>query len=169
LHCIQTKSQTKLFFFLAYRRLHLVQEGFLHKRRHQSADHLAGWALQQQLPVLSSKTRFASQRSHGVWLCNNPLACKAQVRHSENNPTPSLWCPLVWTSGVKDVCFHCRPEFLEDFTVAGTIQDYVVSMLCGLDGCVMTPQNAASWGFFNTSSNLWNVDMCVKGRAPRSV
>ncbi|XP_068457503.1 sedoheptulokinase [Clinocottus analis] len=54
------------------------------------------------------------------------------------------------------------PEFLEDFTVAGTIQDYVASMLCGLDGCVMTPQNAASWGFFNTSSNQWNVDI-LKG------
>ncbi|XP_018548106.1 sedoheptulokinase isoform X1 [Lates calcarifer] len=52
-----------------------------------------------------------------------------------------------------------RPEFLEDFTVAGTIQDYVVSMLCGLDVCVMTPQNAASWGFFNTSSNQWNIDI----------
>lgn len=56
---------------------------------------------------------------------------------------------------------HFRPEFLEDFAVAGTIQDYVVSMLCGLDRCVMTPQNAASWGFFNTSSNQWNVDMYV--------
>uniref|UniRef100_A0A672GDR7 Sedoheptulokinase n=1 Tax=Salarias fasciatus TaxID=181472 RepID=A0A672GDR7_SALFA len=52
-----------------------------------------------------------------------------------------------------------RPEFLRDFTVAGTIQDYVVSMLCGLDGCVMTPQNAASWGFFNTSSNQWNENI----------
>ncbi|XP_005800873.2 sedoheptulokinase [Xiphophorus maculatus] len=49
-----------------------------------------------------------------------------------------------------------RPQFLEDFSVAGTIQDYVVSMLCGLDSCVMTPQNAASWGFFNTTSNQWN-------------
>uniref|UniRef100_A0A3Q0RVE7 Sedoheptulokinase n=1 Tax=Amphilophus citrinellus TaxID=61819 RepID=A0A3Q0RVE7_AMPCI len=55
-----------------------------------------------------------------------------------------------------------KPEFLEDFTVAGTIQDYVVSMLCGLDGCVMTPQNAASWGFFNTSSNQWNENI-LKG------
>ncbi|XP_044226634.1 sedoheptulokinase isoform X2 [Thunnus albacares] len=54
------------------------------------------------------------------------------------------------------------PKFLEDFTAAGTIQDYVVSMLCGLDGCVMTPQNAASWGFFNTSSNQWNTDI-LKG------
>ncbi|XP_061596946.1 sedoheptulokinase [Cololabis saira] len=52
-----------------------------------------------------------------------------------------------------------RPEFLEDFAIAGTIQDYVVSMLCGLDGCVMTPQNAASWGFFNTSTNQWNENI----------
>ncbi|KAM4545464.1 sedoheptulokinase [Odontesthes bonariensis] len=52
-----------------------------------------------------------------------------------------------------------RPEFLEDFTVAGTIQDYVVSMLCGLDRCVTTPQNAASWGFFNTSADQWNENI----------
>ncbi|KAM4546869.1 sedoheptulokinase [Fundulus diaphanus] len=52
-----------------------------------------------------------------------------------------------------------RPKFLEDFTVAGTIQDYVVSMLCGLDSCVMTPQNAASWGFFNTATNQWNENI----------
>lgn len=65
----------------------------------------------------------------------------------------------------NDIWFHGRPEFLEDFAVAGTIQDYVVSMLCGLDGCVMTPQNAASWGFFNTSSNQWNIDMYVQRRA----
>ncbi|KAF7668887.1 hypothetical protein LDENG_00281240 [Lucifuga dentata] len=52
-----------------------------------------------------------------------------------------------------------RPDFLEDFTVAGTIHDYVVSMLCGLEKCMMTPQNAASWGFFNTSTNQWNIDI----------
>ncbi|XP_077403797.1 sedoheptulokinase isoform X2 [Vanacampus margaritifer] len=52
-----------------------------------------------------------------------------------------------------------RPDFLKDFTIAGTIQDYVVAMLCGLDRCLMTPQNAASWGFYNTSSNQWNVDI----------
>ncbi|XP_008426303.1 sedoheptulokinase [Poecilia reticulata] len=52
-----------------------------------------------------------------------------------------------------------RPQFLEDFSVAGTIQDYVVSMLCGLDSCVTTPQNAASWGFFNTASSQWNENI----------
>jgi sedoheptulokinase len=43
--------------------------------------------------------------------------------------------------------------------VAGTIHDYVVSMLCGLESCVMTGQNAASWGYFNTATNQWNIDM----------
>ncbi|XP_072302700.1 sedoheptulokinase [Eucyclogobius newberryi] len=52
-----------------------------------------------------------------------------------------------------------RPKFLEGFTVAGTIQDYVVSMLCGLERCVMTPQNAGSWGYFNTSTSQWNVEI----------
>uniref|UniRef100_A0A671M0A4 Sedoheptulokinase n=1 Tax=Sinocyclocheilus anshuiensis TaxID=1608454 RepID=A0A671M0A4_9TELE len=52
-----------------------------------------------------------------------------------------------------------RPEFLSGFSDAGTIQDYVVSMLCSLDKCVMTGQNAASWGYFNTTSNKWNTQI----------
>ncbi|XP_016091359.1 sedoheptulokinase-like [Sinocyclocheilus grahami] len=52
-----------------------------------------------------------------------------------------------------------RPEFLSGFSDAGTIQDYVVSMLCSLDKCVMTGQNAASWGYFNTASNKWNTQI----------
>ncbi|XP_052448259.1 sedoheptulokinase [Carassius gibelio] len=52
-----------------------------------------------------------------------------------------------------------RPEFLSGFSDAGTIQDYVVSMLCSLDKCVMTGQNAASWGYFNTNSNKWNTQI----------
>ncbi|KAG1937304.1 sedoheptulokinase [Pimephales promelas] len=52
-----------------------------------------------------------------------------------------------------------RPEFLSDFSDAGTIQDYVVSMLGGLDKCVMTGQNAASWGYFNTTTNQWNTQI----------
>uniref|UniRef100_A0A3P8WCN0 Sedoheptulokinase n=1 Tax=Cynoglossus semilaevis TaxID=244447 RepID=A0A3P8WCN0_CYNSE len=62
-----------------------------------------------------------------------------------------------------------RPEFLKDFTAAGTIQDYVVSMLCGLDNCVMTPQNAASWGFFNTRTNQWNTDVLKAASFPLSL
>ncbi|KAM8898313.1 sedoheptulokinase isoform 2-T4 [Spinachia spinachia] len=79
-------------------------------------------------------------------------------------PTPDSHLSVATGFGCASILWHAkhRPEFLEDFTVAGTIQDYVASMLCGLEGCVMTPQNAASWGFFNTSSNQWNFDI-LKG------
>ncbi|KAM7398442.1 hypothetical protein PAMA_006380 [Pampus argenteus] len=79
-------------------------------------------------------------------------------------PQPDSHLSVATGFGCATILWYTkhRLEFLEGFTAAGTIQDYVVSMLCGLDGCVMTPQNAASWGFFNTSSNRWNTDI-LKG------
>ncbi|XP_030648242.1 sedoheptulokinase isoform X2 [Chanos chanos] len=55
-----------------------------------------------------------------------------------------------------------RPEFLAGFSAAGTIHDYVVSMLCGAQGCVMSEQNAAGWGYFDTTTMQWNTDI-LKG------
>ncbi|XP_026184189.1 sedoheptulokinase [Mastacembelus armatus] len=88
--------------------------------------------------------------------------CSSDFLHSL--PKPDSHLSVATGFGCATIFWYMRnrPEFLEDFTVAGTIQDYVVSMLCGLNGCVMTPQNAASWGFFNTSSNQWNIDI-LKG------
>ncbi|XP_062844700.1 sedoheptulokinase [Trichomycterus rosablanca] len=59
-----------------------------------------------------------------------------------------------------------RPEFLAEFSVAGTIQDYVVSVLCGLEGCIMSAQNAASWGYFNSTTNQWNLDILEEAGFP---
>ncbi|XP_015241323.1 PREDICTED: sedoheptulokinase [Cyprinodon variegatus] len=76
-------------------------------------------------------------------------------------PKPESHLGLSTGFGCATIFWYMKhsPEFLENFTVAGTIQDYVVSMLCGLDTCMMTPQNAASWGFFNTATNLWNENI----------
>ncbi|KAM5179773.1 sedoheptulokinase isoform 1-T1 [Mantella aurantiaca] len=52
-----------------------------------------------------------------------------------------------------------RPDFLHEYDAAGTIQDYVVSMLCGMKTPLMSVQNAASWGYFNTRTKTWNVDI----------
>nr|XP_054315261.1 sedoheptulokinase isoform X2 [Pongo pygmaeus] len=52
-----------------------------------------------------------------------------------------------------------RPEFLKSYDAAGTIHDYVVAMLCGLPRPLMSDQNAASWGYFNTQSQSWNVEI----------
>ncbi|XP_004781993.1 sedoheptulokinase [Mustela putorius furo] len=51
------------------------------------------------------------------------------------------------------------PEFLKSYDAAGTIHDYVVAMLCGLPRSLMCDQNAASWGYFNTQSQSWNLEI----------
>ncbi|XP_006863532.1 PREDICTED: sedoheptulokinase [Chrysochloris asiatica] len=51
------------------------------------------------------------------------------------------------------------PELLKAYDVAGTIQDYVVAMLCGLPRPLMSDQNAASWGYFNTRNQSWNLEI----------
>ncbi|XP_053426055.1 sedoheptulokinase [Nycticebus coucang] len=51
------------------------------------------------------------------------------------------------------------PEFLKSYDAAGTIHDYVVAMLCGLPRPLMSDQNAASWGYFNTQSQSWNLEI----------
>ncbi|XP_071946632.1 sedoheptulokinase-like [Antedon mediterranea] len=42
------------------------------------------------------------------------------------------------------------------FDCAGTIMDMLTAILCGLVKPVMSVQNAASWGFYNTVTNSWN-------------
>ncbi|KAI4891799.1 hypothetical protein NFI96_014809, partial [Prochilodus magdalenae] len=79
-------------------------------------------------------------------------------------PKPESHLSVATGFGCASIFWYTRhrPEFLSEFSVAGTIQDYVVSMLCGSEGCVMTGQNAASWGYFNTTNNQWNVEI-LKG------
>ena len=52
-----------------------------------------------------------------------------------------------------------EPEDLSLYNCAGTIQDFFVAMLCDLDFPVMSIQNAASWGYFNTQEKSWNLDI----------
>ncbi|KAM6164941.1 sedoheptulokinase [Rhynchocyon petersi] len=58
------------------------------------------------------------------------------------------------------------PEFLKSYDAAGTIHDYVVAMLCGLSRPLMSDQNAASWGYFNTRSQSWNMEMLTTSGFP---
>ncbi|XP_073697242.1 sedoheptulokinase [Garra rufa] len=76
-------------------------------------------------------------------------------------PKPDSHLSVATGFGCATVFWYMkhRPEYLSGFSDAGTIHDYVVSMLCNLDKCVMTGQNAASWGYFNTTTNKWNTQI----------
>ena len=51
------------------------------------------------------------------------------------------------------------PDVLKKFDKAGTVQDFLVAMLCGLDNPVMSPHNATSWGYFDVDTNMWETDL----------
>uniref|UniRef100_A0A3B1JUK5 Sedoheptulokinase n=2 Tax=Astyanax mexicanus TaxID=7994 RepID=A0A3B1JUK5_ASTMX len=76
-------------------------------------------------------------------------------------PKPESHLSVATGFGCASIFWYSkhRPEFLSEFSMAGTIQDYVVSMLCGSESCVITGQNAASWGYFNTTKNQWNMEI----------
>lgn len=59
-----------------------------------------------------------------------------------------------------------RPEKLEKFNCAGTIQDFVVAMLCNLKKPIMSVQNAASWGYFDTCTSQWNNEILESAAFP---
>ncbi|XP_053130701.1 sedoheptulokinase isoform X3 [Hemicordylus capensis] len=59
-----------------------------------------------------------------------------------------------------------RTGFLKPYNAAGTIQDYVVAMLCGQVRPRMSVHNAASWGYFNTTSKSWNADILEESGFP---
>ncbi|KAG9339773.1 hypothetical protein JZ751_022439 [Albula glossodonta] len=85
--------------------------------------------------------------------------CSTDFLHSL--PRPDSHISVATGFGCATIFWYLRhrPEFLARFAVAGTVHDYVVAMLCGLDKCLMSTQNAASWGYFNTHSHQWNLDM----------
>lgn len=46
------------------------------------------------------------------------------------------------------------------------LQDFIVAMLCDLDVAVMSVQNAASWGYFNTQEKSWNTKILSEAQFP---
>ncbi|XP_058803271.1 sedoheptulokinase-like isoform X2 [Phymastichus coffea] len=51
-----------------------------------------------------------------------------------------------------------KPEKLEKYARCGTVQDLVVSLLCGSDEVKMSTQSAASWGYFLTEEKRWDTE-----------
>lgn len=52
-----------------------------------------------------------------------------------------------------------QPEFLSRYDRAGTVMDFLVSVLCGLDSPIISTQLGASWGYFDCSAGCWNKEV----------
>ncbi|XP_045624604.1 sedoheptulokinase isoform X2 [Procambarus clarkii] len=60
-----------------------------------------------------------------------------------------------------------KPDTFTRFNRAGTIHDFLVCMLCGLDHPIMSVQNASSWGYLNTVTKEWNYEILEEAGLPR--
>ncbi|XP_059829677.1 sedoheptulokinase isoform X2 [Hypanus sabinus] len=83
-------------------------------------------------------------------------------------PQPDSHLTLASGFGCATLFWYTRNrhQFLQNFTAAGTIQDYVVAALCGLRKPLMSAQNAASWGYFNTRCGTWNLQILTESGFP---
>ncbi|KAJ7308804.1 hypothetical protein JRQ81_008071 [Phrynocephalus forsythii] len=83
-------------------------------------------------------------------------------------PPPRSHLSVASGYGCATVFWYLKnsPGFLKAYDAAGTIHDYVVAMLCGHERPRMSIQNAASWGYFNTTSGSWNMDVLREARFP---
>lgn len=52
-----------------------------------------------------------------------------------------------------------HPSLLERYDCAGTIMDFVVSMLCQMNKPCMSSQNAVSWGYFDVDNMTWELNL----------
>ncbi|XP_064425081.1 sedoheptulokinase [Latimeria chalumnae] len=86
-------------------------------------------------------------------------------------PPPHSHLSLATGFGCATIFWYLinRPDFLVPFDAAGTIQDYVVAMLCNLEGSQMSVQNAASWGYFNTRMKTWDFESLTEAAFPVSL
>ncbi|XP_005240551.1 sedoheptulokinase [Falco peregrinus] len=83
-------------------------------------------------------------------------------------PLPQSHISLATGFGCATVYWYLKksPDFLKSYDAAGTIHDYVVAMLCDLKKPLMSIQNAASWGYFNSRKKSWNTDILKKSGFP---
>ncbi|XP_078278242.1 sedoheptulokinase isoform X1 [Rhinoraja longicauda] len=83
-------------------------------------------------------------------------------------PQPDSHLNLATGFGCATIFWYMknRPQVLQTYNVAGTIHDYVVAALCGHDKPLMSAHNAASWGYFNTKSATWNLQILQESGFP---
>ncbi|XP_050348157.1 sedoheptulokinase-like [Nymphalis io] len=85
--------------------------------------------------------------------------CKPEFLETLPKPDSHLKCYSGYGCATLLWMLKNKPEKLKNFTCAATVQDFIVAMLCNLDYPITSNQNAASWGYFNTEKNEWNLDI----------
>ncbi|XP_063448760.1 sedoheptulokinase-like isoform X2 [Mytilus trossulus] len=79
-------------------------------------------------------------------------------------PKPDSHLPLSTGYGCATMIWLSKhqPDILSRFGNSGTVMDFLVAGLCGLDKPITSVQLAASWGYFNTKEMSWNFSQLTE-------
>lgn len=80
-------------------------------------------------------------------------------------PKPDSHLPLATGHGCATLLWlhKHQPDIMTcGYDYCGTVMDYLVAGLCGLDKPVTSVQLAASWGYFNTREKSWNYSQLTE-------
>ena len=90
---------------------------------------------------------WQDQRASGDYIVSLPKP------DSHQNIAAGFGCvTLFWLA-------QFEPESFVMYNTAGSIMDYMIVLLCGLDKPVMSDQIATSWGYFCSETGTWNTQM----------
>lgn len=104
--------------------------------------------------------RYEAVREHMSALYTwQDTRCKPEFLDTLPPPDSHLKCYSGYGCATLLWMLKHKPEKLKNFSCSATVQDFIVSMICDLETPVMSGQNAASWGYFNTENNSWNTDI----------
>jgi sedoheptulokinase len=109
--------------------------------------------------VKDKKTFEVNKEKISVLYTWQDARCNPEFLESLPKPNSHLKCYTGYGCVTLLWLLKNKPATLDNYNYAATVQDFVVAMLCGLEKPVMSDQNAASWGYFNTQSNEWNNDV----------
>ncbi|KAK7870736.1 hypothetical protein R5R35_009888 [Gryllus longicercus] len=130
---------------------------------------------------------WCNEEGNTAWECSETYTgCRFDVAASKVSALYT-WqdsrCEPAFLSTLPEPCSHLKivsgygcatlfwiarhkPEKFERFNCIGTIQDFAVTMLCNLKKPIMSVQNASMWGYFNTTSSEWNMDILQESGFP---
>ncbi|KAJ8680526.1 hypothetical protein QAD02_016313 [Eretmocerus hayati] len=93
---------------------------------------------------------------------------RCDIKFLKSLPKSKSHLPVHTGYGCATLFWFARnkPEKLEKYDRCGTVQDLVVSLLCGDEVVRMSTQNAASWGYFLTESREWDREALEEGNFP---
>lgn len=128
--------------------------------KHSLKKHFSNVFIDERVDNLVEKGEYADIGTSNLFTWQDQR-CSSEFLSSL--PKPDSHLPIATGHGCATMLWlnkYCQ-SYINRYDCSGTIMDYVVAGLCGLEKPVMSVQLASSWGYFSTREMSWNYSQLV--------